>query len=54
MLHDIGRFTQHDGQKILKGSLHPHADVGYDILKRMGLHNPRILLAVKYHDKYDL
>lgn len=54
MLHDIGRFTQHDGQKRLKNSIHPHGEVGYDILKKSGLHNPRILLSVKHHGKYDL
>jgi HD superfamily phosphohydrolase YqeK len=54
LLHDIGRFSQHDGKRRLKNSEHPHGEIGYDILKRLGIHNPRILLSVKHHNKYDL
>jgi CRISPR/Cas system-associated protein Cas10 (large subunit of type III CRISPR-Cas system) len=54
LLHDIGRFSQHDTKRRLKNSEHPHGEVGYDILKRTGIHNPRILLSVKHHNKYNL
>ena len=54
LLHDIGRFTQHDKKKIIKNSEHPHGQIGYDILKQQGVKNSRILLAIKYHGEKNL
>lgn len=52
LLHDIGRFSQHDGENILSNAEHPHGDVGYRMLSERGVTHPAVLLGVKTHDKF--
>ena len=54
LLHDIGRFYQHDDDRIYRDSEYEHGDEAYHILAREGYTDPAILLAVKYHNKRTL
>ncbi len=54
LLHDIGRFHQHDGQRLFNHLEFEHGYEGYKILVDVGYTDPAILLAVKYHNKISL
>ena len=54
LLHDIGRFHQHDGQRMFNHLEFEHGYEGYKILVDVGYTDPAILLAVKYHNKISL
>lgn len=53
LLHDIARFHQQNGDKIIPNNQYEHGDEGYNILKKEGINDPYILLSIKYHNKFD-
>lgn len=51
LLHDIWRFYQNDWIKVLWNNEFEHWDFWYELLKKEGIGDLSILLAVKYHNK---
>lgn len=51
LLHDLWRFSQHDGKKILNENLVDHWLLGYGVLKNLWYTDAWVLLSVKYHNK---
>lgn len=54
LLHDISRMYQHDWEKLISNDVFEHGDASYNILKDEGIDNIYVLLAVKYHNKYNI
>ncbi len=54
LLHDIGRFYQNNGERILSWSEFEHGEFWYDILKKEWITDLSILFGVKYHNKKDI
>jgi hypothetical protein len=52
ILHDIARFYQNDGKKVLANNLFEHWDAGYNLAKK-DWYSEEICLAIKYHNKKD-
>lgn len=54
LLHDIARFTQHNKIDVLKESVYEHWNEWMKILQENGFDDPAVLLAVKYHNKFNI
>ena len=54
LFHDLGRFFQDDGTKILKSKSSIHGELGAIQLQKIGINNPCILLPIKYHNVLSL
>ena len=51
LLHDLGRFYQNNGERVLKNSEYEHGDASYK-LAQVAQYDEWICLAIKYHNKY--
>ncbi len=51
ILHDLGRFYQNNGERVLKNSEYEHGDKSYK-LAQIAQYDEWICLAIKYHNKY--
>lgn len=54
LLHDIWRFYQNNGEKVLSWNEFEHGDVWYNILINEWINDLAILFAVKYHNKINI
>ena len=50
LLHDIGRFYQHNGKQILTDKQFDHGLSAYRILRREGYTDPHVLLPIRFHN----
>lgn len=55
LFHDIARFKQWQDYNTFHDSISfDHGDMGYTILKELGIDDEIILLSTKYHNKYSV
>ena len=55
LFHDIARFKQwSEYQTYEDAKSFDHGDMGYSILKELGINDEIILISTKYHNKYDI
>jgi len=54
LLHDIARFYQNNGERILDNKEFEHGDIWYEILKNEWYTDLSILFWVKYHNKLNI
>lgn len=53
LLHDLWRFYQNNGEKVLSGQIFEHGDSWYNIAKKEW-YDEEICLAIKYHNKLSI